>query len=152
MMKFWPTTDFAVNPPSRATAHSAGLDLCAAHDARLLPGMRALIRCGFAAEIPNFWCGMVCPRSGLALRHGITVLNAPGIIDSDYRGEIGVILANLDPEETFHISAGDRIAQLVLVPLISYQSMRPHLPMPVFVDGPPSETDRGTGGFGSTGR
>lgn len=134
--------------PSRATAGSAGFDLRARlgvgeNMCVLQPGERRLIRAGFAVQIPAGWCGLVCPRSGMALRDGITVLNAPGVIDSDFRGEIGVILANTDPSEPFMVCYGDRIAQLVLVPGATAAVLEEVEEL--------DETARSTGGFGSTG-
>jgi dUTP pyrophosphatase len=127
--------------PARATPGSAGFDLRANRFETLRPGQRALIPTGFAVAIPQGWAGLICPRSGLALAHGITVLNAPGIIDSDYRGEIGVILHNLG-NEAFSVGIGDRIAQLVLKRILITD-----LELVEDLD----DTDRGAGGFGSTG-
>ena len=100
--------------PSYAHPGDAGADLCAARDTTLEPGERALVPTGVALAIPEGWVGLVHPRSGLAARHGISIVNAPGTVDSGYRGEILVNLVNLDPRETFHVRRGDRIAQLVL--------------------------------------
>ncbi|WP_168581366.1 dUTP diphosphatase [Gephyromycinifex aptenodytis] len=100
--------------PGYAKQHDAGLDLFAATDAHLSPGERALVPTGLAVAIPAGWVGLVHPRSGLAARHGITVLNAPGTVDAGYRGEILVNLINLDPREEFSVKRGDRIAQLLL--------------------------------------
>ncbi len=131
--------------PARATPGAAGFDLRAAIDAPLIlsPGARALVPCGIALAIPEGWEGQVRPRSGLALRHGITVLNAPGTIDADYRGEIGVPLINLG-DAPFTVVRGERIAQIVFAPVPPVQL--------VPVAELPGETARGTGGFGSTGR
>jgi dUTP pyrophosphatase len=101
--------------PTRAYAGDAGLDLYAAHPAVLEPGERASIGTGIAVAIPPGHAGLVLARSGLALRHGIALVNAPGLIDEGYRGELRVLLLNTDREERFEVSAGDRIAQLVLV-------------------------------------
>jgi dUTP pyrophosphatase len=101
--------------PTRAYAGDAGLDLYAAHAAMLAPGERASIGTGIAVAIPAGHAGLVLPRSGLALRHGIALVNAPGLIDEGYRGELRVLLLNTDREAAFEIAAGDRIAQLVLV-------------------------------------
>jgi dUTP pyrophosphatase len=101
--------------PTRAYAGDAGLDLYAAHPAVLSPGERASIGTGIAVAIPPGHAGLVLARSGLALRHGIALVNAPGLIDEGYRGEIRVLLLNTDREERFELAAGDRIAQLVLV-------------------------------------
>ena len=128
--------------PVRAHGDDAGLDLHAAEGASLGPGERASIGTGVAVAIPEGRAGLVLPRSGLAARHGIVLVNAPGLIDAGYRGELRVLLLNTDRTETFEISPGDRIAQLVVV--------RHESPEPEEV---PSleETARGAGGFGSTG-
>jgi dUTP pyrophosphatase len=130
--------------PARATEGSAGLDLRAAvaADVTIPPGGRALVPAGVALAIPEGFEGQVRPRSGLALRHGVTCLNSPGTIDSDYRGEVCVILANLGAEP-FTVRRGDRIAQLVVSPV---SRAVPRL----VAELPP--TARGEGGFGSTGR
>lgn len=129
--------------PEYATAASAGLDLRAAISGTqvLAPGRRALIPTGLCLHIPEGWEGQVRPRSGLALHHGVTLLNSPGTIDSDYRGEVGVILINLG-EQDFVIQRGDRIAQLVMcrVARVSLQ----------VVEALPESSRQG--GFGSTGR
>lgn len=128
--------------PAYATAGAAGLDVVSAEDAVLPPGGRAAIATGFALAIPPGFEVQVRPRSGLALKHGITCLNTPGTIDADYRGEVKVILANLG-QEPFHIARGDRIAQLVPAPV-----QRAVLDEVDTLD----DTKRGAGGFGSTGR
>ena len=128
--------------PDYATAGAAGMDVVAAEDATLAPGARAAIATGFALAIPNGYEVQVRPRSGLALKHGVTCLNTPGTIDSDYRGEVKVILANLG-QEPFVIGRGDRIAQLVPAPVL-----RADLVEVATLDATP----RGAGGFGSTGR
>lgn len=128
--------------PLRAHADDAGYDLCAAEAAELGPGQRAAVGTGIAVSIPEGRAGLVLPRSGLAMRHGISVVNAPGLIDSGYRGEVRVLLLNTDRAEAFSVTAGDRIAQLVIV--------RHEAPELVEVDDL-DETERGTGGFGSTG-
>ena len=128
--------------PARATAHAAGLDVVAAEDLTLAPGQRHAVATGFAIAIPNGYEVQVRPRSGLALKHGITCLNTPGTIDSDYRGEVKVILANLG-NEPFEIRRGERIAQLVPAPVL-HADFREVESL--------SETSRGAGGFGSTGR
>jgi dUTP pyrophosphatase len=128
--------------PTRAHAGDAGLDLCALEPGELEPGHRAAVRTGIAVEIPDGMAGLVLPRSGLATRHGVSVVNSPGLIDSGYRGEVRVLLLNTDREKRFEIAAGARIAQLVLV--------RVELPMPLEVDAL-GDTDRGAGGFGSSG-
>ena len=130
--------------PEPATAGSAGSDLRAAipSEISIPPGARCLVPTGFAIAIPEGFEGQVRPRSGLALRHGVTLLNAPGTIDSDYRGEIGVILMN-HGFEPFVVSRGERIAQLVVAPVTLVESVE--------VDRL-DETERGVDGFGSTGR
>lgn len=127
--------------PERATEGAAGYDLRAAEDVWIPPTGWATIRCGLRLAISEGYCGMICPRSGLAAKHGITVLNAPGIIDSDYRGEIKVVLANLGGEGKM-VRTGDRIAQLVLVP---------YADRVLWARARLTETERGDGGFGSTG-
>jgi dUTP pyrophosphatase len=129
--------------PSRAHEGDAGLDLCACEPAHLGPGERWSVGTGVAVEIPAEHAGLVLPRSGLARDHGIALVNAPGLIDSGYRGELRVLLLNTDPAETFRIAPGDRIAQLVIAPIA--------MPAPVEVDDL-SESPRGDGGFGSSGR
>ncbi len=130
--------------PAPATPHAAGLDLRAAvtEPLRLVPGARALVPTGIAIALPPGWEAQVRPRSGLALKHGITVLNAPGTIDADYRGEVGVILVHLG-EEPFVIRRGERIAQLVVARIASVRWEE----VAVL-----EATSRGAGGFGSTGR
>ena len=103
--------------PRRAYPADAGLDLLAAEAATLAPGARASVGCGIALELPPGHCALVLPRSGLAERHGVTVLNAPGLIDEGYRGELRVVLVNTDREHAFAVEAGMRIAQLVVVAL-----------------------------------
>ena len=129
--------------PQYMTDHAAGMDLCAALDEPIIvnPGQRLIVPTGIAMAIPPGFEGQVRPRSGLAIRQGITLLNSPGTIDADYRGEIGVIIINHGSDEvTF--KHGDRIAQLVIAPVIQ-SSLR--------VVSNLSETDRGDGGFGHTG-
>src|SRR3954454_11124470 len=106
----------AAKAPRRVHPRDAGCDLFAAEPARLEPGERASIGTGIAVEIPDGSAGLVLPRSGLAARHGISVVNAPGLIDAGYRGELRVLLLNTDRAEAFGIEAGDGIAQLMLVP------------------------------------
>jgi dUTP pyrophosphatase len=127
--------------PAYASEGAAGLDLRAAHDAVLQPGERALIATGVAVALPEGHEAQVRPRSGLAVRYGITVLNAPGTIDSDYRGEIKVPMINHGPD-AFQIRRGDRIAQMVVTPVC-----RAEIEEAVTLD----ETARGAGGFGSSG-
>lgn len=129
--------------PTRAHDGDAGLDLYACEAAHLGPGERWSVGTGIAVEIAAGHAGLVLPRSGLAREHGITVLNSPGLIDSGYRGEIGVLLLNTDPAEVFRIEAGDRIAQLLVVPIAPVE--------PIEVEGL-AESARGGGGFGSSGR
>jgi dUTP pyrophosphatase len=131
--------------PAYARPGDAGADLLARHDAVLAArGGRALVPTGVAVAIPRGFAGLVLPRSGLALRHGVTCLNTPGLIDSGYRGELQVILVNHDPVDDYAISRGDRIAQLVIVAveeaafdLVAADSL--------------GEAERGAGGFGHTG-
>jgi dUTP pyrophosphatase len=134
--------DPAARLPTRAHEGDAGLDLRALEAFELAPGERAMVRTGLALEIPRGHAGLVLPRSGLAARHGIALVNAPGLIDCGYRGEVGVLLLNTDREATFRAEAGDRIAQLVLVRVES---------LPVTETEELSETTRGGGGFGSSG-
>ncbi|HEX9947929.1 MAG TPA: dUTP diphosphatase [Allosphingosinicella sp.] len=128
--------------PSYASDGAAGLDVVAAEDLTLAPGARHAVATGFAIAIPEGYEVQVRPRSGLALKHGITCLNTPGTIDSDYRGEVKVILANLGGEP-FAVRRGERIAQLVPAPVqrAAFREV-----------GDLDSTARGTGGFGSTGR
>jgi dUTP pyrophosphatase len=130
--------------PQYATSQSAGLDLRAALEApvTLAPGERKLIPTGLAIALPSDYEAQVRPRSGLALKHGVTVLNTPGTIDADYRGEVGVILINLG-QEAFTIERGERIAQMILAPV----SQMAWLEVADL-----EESERGAGGFGSTGR
>ncbi len=128
--------------PAYATEGAAGMDLRADVELSLPPGERALVPTGIAIAIPAGHEAQVRPRSGLALRHGVTCLNSPGTIDSDYRGEVGVILANLG-RETFRIARGDRIAQLVVAPLARADLVEV---------GELPDTSRGEGGFGHSGR
>jgi dUTP diphosphatase len=128
--------------PTRAYPGDAGLDLYALEEAKLGPGERASIGTGIAIEIPDGQAGLVLPRSGLAARHGIALVNAPGLIDAGYRGEIRVLLLNTDRERPFAVARGERIAQLVLV--------RIETPEVVEVD-ELAVSERGGGGFGSSG-
>ncbi|MBN2113771.1 MAG: dUTP diphosphatase [Acidimicrobiia bacterium] len=127
--------------PSRARPGDAGVDLRAAIEATLRPGERITVGTGVAVAIPEGYAGLVTPRSGLAQRHGLGIVNAPGIVDAGYRGEIRVILVNLGGE-TVTVARGDRIAQLVVVPVLDEE-------MQEVGELPPSE--RGEGGFGSSG-
>jgi len=127
--------------PARGTLQSAGLDLYAKINITIKKGERTLVPCGIKVSLPFGYEAQVRPRSGLALKHGVTVLNSPGTIDADYRGEVGVILINHGSED-FVINRGDRIAQMVIAKVEMME--------PVEVDELP-ETERGNGGFGSTG-
>lgn len=129
--------------PTRAHDGDAGLDLYACEAAHIGPGERWSVGTGVAVEIPERHAGLVLPRSGLAKKHGITLVNAPGLIDSGYRGELRVLLLNTDPAETFRVQPGDRIAQLVISPVV--------LAEPVETTAL-AESVRGDGGFGSSGR
>lgn len=128
--------------PAYATEHAAGLDVVAAEDLILAPGARHAVATGFAIAIPEGYEVQVRPRSGLALKHGITCLNTPGTIDADYRGEVKVILANLG-DAPFEVKRGERIAQLVPAAV-----QRARFAEVAELD----DTARGSGGFGSTGR
>ena len=127
--------------PDRAYAGDAGLDLSACERIELAPGERALVATGLAVAIPEGYAGFVQPRSGLALRHGVTIVNTPGLVDSGYRGELRVILLNTDRGRPFVVEPGMRIAQLVVLPVAA--------PEPVEVEELPS-TARGVRGFGSS--
>ncbi|MCC5953469.1 MAG: dUTP diphosphatase [Acidimicrobiia bacterium] len=130
--------------PSYATPGDAGADLRARADTVIEPrGGRALVPTGMAVALPMGWAGFIQPRSGLALRHGVTCLNTPGLIDSGYRGELQVLLVNTDPAEPFTVQRGDRIAQLV-VQRVEHCTFDPVDELP--------ETPRGDGGWGHTGR
>ena len=131
-----------LDPPRYMTPGSAGLDLRADEACLLAPGERRLVPTGIAIEIPEGYEGQVRPRSGLAVRHGVGMVNAPGTIDSDYRGEVAVVLVNWG-RETFRVERGDRIAQLVIAPVA-------HVEVVVVEELAPS--GRGDGGFGSTGK
>jgi dUTP pyrophosphatase len=128
--------------PTRAYPGDAGLDLYAAEPASLAPGERASVGTGLAIEVPAGHAGLVLPRSGLAARHGIALVNAPGLIDAGYRGELRVLLLNTDARSSFDIAAGDRIAQLVIVATAPAEVQE--------VDELPG-SPRGEGGFGSSG-
>ena len=127
--------------PNRAYAGDAGLDLSACEHVEIGPGERALVGTGLAVAIPDGYAGFVQPRSGLASRHGITIVNTPGLVDSGYRGELRVILLNTDREHAFVVEPGMRIAQLVVVPVAETE--------PVEVEELP-ESERGVRGFGSS--
>jgi len=128
--------------PSRAYSGDAGLDLASCERVVLEPGERGVVCTGLAVAIPEGYGGFVLPRSGLAASHGVTVLNAPGLIDAGYRGELRVILLNTDPRERFTVEPGLRVAQLVVLPV-------PGAALVEVEDMPPSE--RGEGGLGSSG-
>jgi len=132
-----------IDLPFYATSHAAGADLRAAIEADIIiePGEHALIKTGFAMALPDNFEAQIRPRSGLALKHGITVLNSPGTIDADYRGEIGIILIN-HGKQPFTIQRGDRIAQMIIAPFVQ-ADFKPVESL--------SETARGAGGFGSSG-
>ena len=130
-------------PPARAYDGDAGYDLHAAEAASIGPGQRADVGTGIAVGIPDRHAGLVVPRSGLAARYGLALVNAPGLIDAGYRGELRVLLLNTDREQSFEVEPGDRIAQLLV--------LRVEAPDLVEVD-ELADTVRGVGGFGSTGR
>lgn len=128
--------------PNYARDGDAGADLRSSVDVILRPGERALVPTGIRIALPHGYVGFVVPRSGLAIRHGITVLNSPGTIDAGYRGEIQVALLNTDRDDSFQIAVGDRIAQLIVMPVSQAE----------FVSvSELDESERGSGGFGSTG-
>jgi dUTP pyrophosphatase len=129
--------------PARAHPGDAGLDLYALGDGRLDPGRRAMVPTGIAVQIPDGQAGLVVPRSGLAARHGVALVNTPGLIDAGYRGELRVLLLNTDLTETFTWAAGDRIAQLVLVAVGVVD---------VLEVAALDDSERAEGGFGSSGR
>ena len=129
--------------PTRGHDDDAGLDLYAAEAALITPGVRVSIGTGLAVAIPEGLAGLVLPRSGLALKSGVTLVNSPGLIDPGYRGEVRVVLINTDPNTDFHCKPGDRIAQLLLVPIATASPMQ--------ADALDSSA-RGGAGFGSTGR
>ena len=132
----------AAQLPAAAHVGDAGLDLHAAEQATIGPsGGRVSVGTGLAVEIPPGHAGLVLPRSGLAAKHGIALVNAPGLIDSGYRGEVRVLLLNTDPGEPFEIEVGDRIAQLLIVPFVETEPLEAEL----------STSERGEGGFGSSG-
>ena len=135
--------DPAAVVPTRAYAGDAGLDLASAEHVVLEPGERAVVSTGLAVAIPEGHAGLVVPRSGLAARHGITIVNAPGLVDSGYRGDVKVVLLNTDKRETFVVEPGMRIAQLVVIAVPELE--------PVEEDAL-AETERGGRGYGSSGR
>ncbi len=129
--------------PGYARSGDAGLDLFSAEDVSLKPGERGAIATGIAVEIPPGYAGFVHARSGRALREGLALVNAPGLIDSGYRGQVKVIVVNLDRDEVLHVARGDKIAQLVVQPVVAVELVEAD---------DLEETERGAGGFGSTGR
>lgn len=138
------TPEVLVVGPAPTYAHpgDAGADITAAESVTLAPGERALVKTGLSIALPAGFVAFVMPRSGLALKHGITLVNSPGTIDAGFRGEIGVIMLNTDQSTPFHVEAGDRIAQLVIQPVVR-ATFVPVEELP--------GTHRGAGGFGSTG-
>jgi dUTP pyrophosphatase len=127
--------------PERAYAGDAGIDLAACERVELAPGARAVVGTGLAVAIPDGYAGFVQPRSGLAARHGLTIVNTPGLVDSGYRGELRIILLNTDATEAFVVERGMRIAQLVVVPIPEFELLEvEELP----------ESERGVRGFGSS--
>lgn len=128
--------------PTRAHDGDAGLDLYACEAAHIGPGERWSVGTGVAVEIPGGHAGLVLPRSGLAKKHGITLVNAPGLIDSGYRGELRVLLLNTDPADIFRVQPGDRIAQLVISPIVLAEPVEAATL---------TDSVRGDGGFGSSG-
>lgn len=135
--------DLGLPLPVYARSDDAGLDLVAARSLELKPGERAAVPTGIAVAIEPGYAGFVQARSGRALREGLALVNAPGLIDAGYRGEIRVIVVNLDPDEPIHIERGEKIAQLVIQPVVTAEAAE--------VDELPG-SERGSAGFGSTGR
>lgn len=127
--------------PAQAYVGDAGLDLAACDHVRLAPGERSLVGTGLAVAVPEGYAGLVVPRSGLASRHGLSIVNTPGIVDAGYRGEVKIVLLNTDREQAFTVEPGMRVAQLVLVPVLAVAVLE--------VDELP-ESDRGERGFGSS--
>ena len=134
--------DEGIPVPAYAHAGDAGLDLRCTEDFELQPFERAAVPTGIAIELPEGYAALVLPRSGLALRHGIALVNAPGLIDSNYRGEIKAILVNLDPHQAFSAKRGERIAQLLVLGVDDVQ---------LVLKDELAETERGAAGFGSSG-
>lgn len=128
--------------PRYARSGDAGLDLRSSSHVTIAPGERAVVPCGIKLAIPDGYAGLVIPRSGLAAKHGITIVNAPGLIDSGYRGEIKAVLLNTDAQESFEVNPGDRIAQLVIISVPSIELME---------EEELNITSRGECGFGSSG-
>ncbi len=134
--------DPGVSTPRYQHHGDAGLDLPSRVDVTLKPGERATIPTGLAVAIPSGYAGFVLPRSGLAARHGIALVNSPGLIDAGYRGEVAIVMINTDKHEAFHIKRGDRIAQLVVQQVVEATTVEVE---------ELGDTSRGSGGFGSTG-
>lgn len=132
----------AENPPRYALPGDAGADLCSAEKLILAPGQRQLVNTGVSIALPDGFAAFIVPRSGLAAKHGITVVNSPGTVDAGYRGEIKVCLLNTDKDLSFEIEVGDRIAQMIVMP-VSKAVFVPVESLP--------QSERGEGGFGSTG-
>ena len=132
----------AARLPERAYEHDAAWDLCAAEEATLRPHERAVVGTGVALGLPSHLAALTLPRSGLAARHGISIVNAPGLIDPGYRGEVRIILLNTDEAAEFHVAVGDRIAQLLFLPLTAVDLVQTDA-----LD----DTHRGQRGFGSSG-
>lgn len=128
--------------PQNAYTGDGAVDLRSTINATLAPFERILVPTGIAIELPEGYAALVLPRSGLAIKHGVTLVNAPGLIDSNYRGEIGAIVINMDPHELFEIKRGDRIAQLMVIKVETPAFQQVDML---------SDTDRGAGGFGSSG-
>lgn len=140
-LQFTRTSD-AATLPTRAHEGDAGLDLYAAEGARIGPGQRVSVGTGLSVAIPKGLVGLVTPRSGLALKHGVSIVNAPGVIDSGFRGELRVLLQNTDASSEFKVAPGDRVAQLLLIPIATASPLEAES-----LD----STPRGAGGFGSSG-
>jgi dUTP pyrophosphatase len=132
----------AAQAPARSRPGDAGYDLRCVEPFTLAPGERATVPTGVAIAVPEGAAGLVVPRSGLAARHGITIVNAPGLVDSGYRGDVKVVLLNTDPRETFIVEPGMRIAQLVIVAVPELEPVE---------EGELAETERGGRGYGSSG-
>jgi dUTP pyrophosphatase len=135
--------DPGVPLPSRAHPGDAGLDLHSAEDVAIAPGERAVVGTGIALAVPDGHAGFIVPRSGLAARAGLSLVNTPGVVDAGYRGEVRLLIVNLDPREKIEIRRGDRVAQLLVVPVAPTEVVE--------VDELPA-SERGPAGFGSTGR
>lgn len=135
--------DPAARPPERAHPSDAGFDLVSVEELTIPPHGRAVVGTGIAIQLPEGWCAVTTPRSGRAAREGLSIANTPGVIDAGYRGEIKVICLNTDPDQDIRIQAGDRIAQLLVLPV----------PAVEFTENTElDQSSRGVGGFGSTGK